>query len=278
VSPAALSIIVAFMASASLSCSGGTQATAPSVVTGTGGAGRLFSDDFESGTLDAWQDGINPSLHRVATDSSAQSGSRYLAVTFPAGRDGGWLTRFFLPGDDSMYVSYHVRFPSSWSGGTKLVAFYGSRVDDQWSGMGKAGLCPTGTDFFATMMLAEETGDPGPVRFYTYYPAMRREPNGVTCWGRYGDGSESYTPPLTLSPKVWHRIELSVRLNTPGQANGQQAFWIDGAQRGSWSGLSFRDTTDLRLNAVQLVFSVTGGVPRPQELHVDNLVVMTARP
>lgn len=275
--PAALLLIVALMASNALGCGDDAPTFAPSSDLNPG-AGRLFADDFESGTLDAWQDGINPSFHRVVRGSGAQSGSHYLAVSFPPGRDGGWLTRFFLPGDDSMYVSYYVRFPASWSGGTKLVAFYGSRTDDQWSGFGKAGLCPNGTDFFAAMLLAEETGNPGPVRFYTYYPAMRREPNGVTCWGRYGDGSESYMPPLTLSPDTWHRIEFFVRLNTPGQADGRQAFWIDGTQRGSWSGLSFRDTPMLRLNAVQLTFSVTGGVPQPQELHVDNLVVQNARP
>src|SRR5262245_59783223 len=53
-------------------------------------------------------------------------------------------------------------------------------------------------------------------RFYSYFPAMAREPDGVTCWGRYGDGTETYTPPLTLSARVWHRIEFWVRLNTPG--------------------------------------------------------------
>jgi hypothetical protein len=183
-----------------------------------------------------------------------------------------------MPGDDTLYASYYVRFPQGWRGGTKLIAFYGSRSDDQWSGFGKAGLCPSGNDFFAAMLLAEATGDPGPTRFYTYYPAMRREPDGVTCWGRYGDGSETYMEPLTLGTNAWHRIELSVQLNTPGQANGRQAFWIDGIQRGSWSGLRFRQTTALRLNAVQLTFSVTGGVPQPQEMHIDNLVVSSARP
>jgi hypothetical protein len=268
--------VIALSIAAVPACDKGARSFGPSAGLAAGGS-RLFADDFESGTLDAWHDGINPSFHRVATGPDAQSGSHYLTVTFPAGRDAGWLTRF-LPGDDSLYVSYYVRFPASWSGGTKLVSFYGSRADDQWSAFGKAGRCPNGTDFFAAMLLAEETGDPGPIRFYTYYPAMRREPDGQTCWGRYGDGSESYGPPFRLTPTVWHRIEFSVQLNTPGRANGQQAFWIDGTQRGSWSGLSFRDTPMLHLNAVQLAFSVTGGVPAQQELHVDNVVVLNARP
>jgi hypothetical protein len=170
-----------------------------------------------------------------------------------------------------LIVSYHVRFPADWVGSTKLVALYGSQVDNQWSAFGKAGLCPTGGDFFAAMMVVEAGVDPGPTRFYTYYPAMRREPDGVTCWGRFGDGSETYVP-VPLSRGVWHRVEFSVTLNTPGQANARHEFWIDGVQRGSWSGFSFRDSDILRLNSVQLTFSANVE-SQPRELHVDNVSV-----
>ena len=262
---------VALIAAVPVACSSPT--TGPGGLPPGGGA-VLFSDDFESASLAAWEDGFDAERHRIQTDSSA--GNRYLATTYPAGRDGGWLTRFIRPGGDSLYVSLDVRFPNDWIGGTKLVGFYGSRNDDQWSAFGKAGLCPTGSDFFAAMVVTEAGGDPGPARFYTYYPAMSREPDGRTCWGRYGDGSERYTPPLTLSRGVWHRLEFFVQLNTPGRADGRQMFWIDGAQRGSWSGISFRDGVVLELNAVQLSFSVSGGVPRTQQLHVDNIVVRSA--
>src|SRR6267143_3309707 len=132
----------------------------------------VLAEDFESGNLGAWQDGVDPARHRIVTDpSGAQSGTHYLDVTYPAGRDGGWLTRFFLPGYDSLYVSMWVRFPTPWQGSTKLLALYGSRSDNQWSGFGQAGKCPSGTDFFATMLVTEQTG---PTRFYTYYPAMAR--------------------------------------------------------------------------------------------------------
>ena len=249
-------------------------------VSGPAKVDTVFAEDFESGALAAWPDGVDPTRQRVVTDPSvAQSGSHYLEVTYPAGSDGGWLTRFFMPGYDSLYVSYYVRFPANWRGGTKLIGFYGSRTDNQWSALGKAGLCPNGTDFFAAMVITEQGGDPGPTRFYTYYPAMAREPNGVTCWGRYGDGSETYVPPLTLSPGVWHHVEFWVRLNTPGRNNARQIFWLDGVQRGSWSGFSFRSSIILRLNSVQLTFNrgISGG-PRTQRLYVDHLVVTSARP
>jgi hypothetical protein len=96
----------------------------------------VFADDFESGTLDAWQDGMDATRHRVVVDpASARSGRHYLVVTYPAGRDGGWLTRFLAPGYESLYASYYARFPSGWKGGTKLIALYGSRTDDPWSAL-----------------------------------------------------------------------------------------------------------------------------------------------
>jgi uncharacterized protein YjdB len=237
----------------------------------------VFAEDFESGNLNAWQDGVDPARHRVVTDAAgAHSGSHYLDVTYPAGADGGWLTHFFMPGYDSLYVSVWVRFPTTWQGSTKLIAFYGSRTDNQWSAFGQAGKCPTGTDFFAAMVVTEQP-NVGAARFYTYYPAMAREPDGVTCWGRYGDGTETYVPPLSMGVGGWHRLEFWVRLNTPGQANASQTFWLDGVQRGSWAGFSFRTSTILRLNSVQLTFS-SGGAPLTEHLAVDHLVVLTGRP
>ena len=260
---------------------GGSQTcAAPGPLPGPPKVDTLFAEDFESGTLAAWPDGVDPRRQRAVTDPGfAQSGSRYLEVTYLAGGDGGWLTRFFMPGYDSLYVSYYVRFPATWQGGTKLIALYGSRTDNQWSALGKAGTCPSGTDFFAAMIVTEAGGNPGPTRLYTYYPAMAREPDGVTCWGRYGDGRESYVPPLILTAGVWHHVEFWVKLNTPGQSNASQLFWLDGVLRGSWSGFAFRSSNVLRLNAVQLTFNrgLRGG-PTTQQLYVDHLVVTTGRP
>jgi hypothetical protein len=274
-------LLATLVVSALVACDRGSLGSSGSLPEGQDGS--IFREDFESGTLAEWQDGVDPSRHRIVTDAaSAQSGSRYLVATYPAGRDGGgWLTRFLLPGHDSLYVSFYVRFPANWQGGTKLLGLYGSRTDDQWSAFGKAAVCPDGTDFFTAMLLTEPGGNPGPVRFYTYYPSMAREPDGVTCWGRYGTQSTpaaSYASSLILSRGAWHHVEFSVRLNTPGQADGHQAFWIDDAAWGNWPGLSFRDSEMLRLNSVQLSFSQGAGVPQAQELHVDNLLVRTVRP
>jgi len=259
-SPGYVRLSVGLVFSTLIACGGSASGpSSPSVVPDPADAIRggemIFADDFESGTLDAWQDGMNP-----------------------AGADGGWLTRFFMPGYQTMYVSFYVRFPRGWTGGTKLGGFYGSRIDDQWSGFGKGGACPNGTDFFDTMVVAEQIGNPGPLRFYSYYPEMSREPDGQVCYGRFGNqvGQASYAGTVTLRPDTWHHIEFAVQLNTPGNSDGSQIFWVDGKQGAVWNNMRLRDSDILRLNSLQLSFSA-GGVPQTQELHVDSVEVRTSR-
>ncbi len=112
---------------------GGSSVACTRIAGGSAARGdTIFAEDFESGSLSAWQDGVDTSRQHIVEDSAfARSGRHYLAVTYVGGGDGGWLTRFFMPGYDSLYVSYYVRFPAGWQGGTKLVALYGSRTDNQ---------------------------------------------------------------------------------------------------------------------------------------------------
>ena len=187
----------------------GCQDHNPAVATvgpsSAGGPGEtIVAEALESGTLAAWQDGVDPARHRVITDPApAQSGSRYLAVTYPSGRDGGWLTRFFMPGYDALNVSYHVRFPAAWAGSTKLIALYGSQVDNQWSAFGKAGLCPNCGDFFAAMMVAQAGAHPGPSRS-TRITRPCGASDGVVL-GRFGDGSSMRAG----RPQPWRGIVSS---------------------------------------------------------------------
>src|SRR5574342_301054 len=82
----------------------------------------VFEETFESGSLASFHDGVNLSKHRIITDASlAHSGTRVLEMTYPAGGNGGWLTRFLMPGYDSLYVRFWNRFEPAWVGGTYLL-------------------------------------------------------------------------------------------------------------------------------------------------------------
>jgi hypothetical protein len=242
----------------------------------------VFASGFES--LTAWDDRGEQARQRVVTMTGPRgASSSVLEVTFPAGADGGWLTKFFMPGFDSLYVQYWARFPASWRSGTKLISFYGARTDNQWSAAGKAGTCPVGNDFFVATVVQDRGGDPGPLRFYTYNVGMPREaspPNPPnTCYGDYGIGRATYTPAAFTFPKDrWVKVAYWVRLNTPGQGNGEQRLWVDDTLRAVWQNVTFRTDAILRLNAVTISNSISGGAPQTQLMWVDDLMVSRQRP
>ncbi|HET9013432.1 MAG TPA: Ig-like domain-containing protein [Gemmatimonadaceae bacterium] len=241
----------------------------------------IFADGFETGTLKTTYADIGAGNHVVVTDAAfAHGGSHYLDVTYPAGSEAaGWLTRFFMPGYDSIYVRAWVRESAGWKGWTKLVQLAGSRTDDQWSAMGQAGVCPTGTDFFLTMMVLQPgSGEPAPLNFYTYYPGIPH--SGTTCYGTDGrEAGATYFPPLTVTADSWHKLEFWVKLNTPGQSNGLQRIWLDGRLIGEWKNAVLRNSSILKLNSIMLTFSICcGGPPQQQHLYFDDVVVSSRMP
>lgn len=238
-------------------------------------ASSILCDDFESGNLSLWQDGFDQALHRINTQSvNVYGGQKSLEVTYPAGADGGWLTRWFMPGFDHAFARLYVKFEPGWRCGqncTKLLGFYGNRLDDQWSGFGKAGIKPTGTDFFfASLVTLNWTySDPGEIIFYSYFPEMQQAPDGM-YWGNF---FYQTNPRIGLQATQWYCLELEVQANTPGQHDGFQKMWIDGVFKGQVLNMRWRDTTDLRINAFQLTFP--GIVPITEHLWIDNVVVST---
>lgn len=239
----------------------------------------VYANTFDA--LSGWDDRGETARQRLVSIPGPRGAmSSVLEVTFPAGADGGWLTKFFMPGFDSLYVQYWVRFPASWRSGTKLISFYGARTDNQWSAAGKAGTCPVGNDFFVATVVQDRGGDPGPLRLYSYYAGMPREPSPPnTCYGDYGLGRATYTPAWFTFPKDrWVKVAYWVRLNTPGQSNGEQRLWVDDTLRAVWQNSALRTDAVLRLNAVTISNSISGGAPQTQLMWVDDLLVTRQRP
>ncbi|MFO0773805.1 MAG: hypothetical protein U0172_03960 [Nitrospiraceae bacterium] len=238
----------------------------------------IFCDDFERATLERWEDGYNPSLHSLRTDpASPLPGNQALRATYPPGADGGWLTRWFMPGYDHVYGRLYVKFENGWTCGancTKIFALYGNRIDNQWSAFGKAGIRPNGKDFFYSALVTTNTfrkPDPGELIFYSYFPEMTQSGDG-NYWGNHFYQAD---PREAMQSGRWYCLELELQANTPGQHDGYQRMWIDGTPKGEVQGMRWRDTTDLRINAFQLSFS--GPVYTTQYLWIDQVVVSQTR-
>jgi hypothetical protein len=77
---------------------------------------------------------------------------------------------------------------------------------------------------------------------------------------------------------IWHYIEMHVKLNDPGQANGIQECWIDGSLDARRDNLDFVTSyTDYAINAVFIenFWDTGGGSPQLQERYIDSFVVST---
>ena len=75
----------------------------------------------------------------------------------------------------------------------------------------------------------------------------------------------------------WRCVEAHVRLNDPGEANGVQEFWIDGALEARRDQLDFVGSyTEYAINGIFFENYWNDGSPVEQERYFDNIVVSTS--
>lgn len=239
----------------------------------------LFADDFETGALGGRWDDKSDESHALslAPAGSALCGQRCLKVEARLGQNhGGGLTKWFQPGP-SVFVRFYVRFDHDCDYVHHFVTLRANRGlhgGDKWSGFGGAGVRPAGDARFSTAL--EPWGNwgrwsaPGKWNFYSYWNEMQPSPDGK-YWGN------SFLPePQQLIPKDrWICAEFMLKENTPGQADGEQAFWIDGRLLGHWRGINWRTSDTLHANAITLESYVTDRwTKNPTNIvFFDNLVI-----
>ena len=84
---------------------------------------------------------------------------------------------------------------------------------------------------------------------YTYWMDMKRDKDG-NYWGN------NLTPPgerqVLLKRGAWHCLEHMIKANTPGQADGEMAAWIDGKLYIHLKGFHWRSSPEVRLKRIGL--------------------------
>lgn len=218
----------------------------------------IFADNFETGGLgEGWDEVGNKGgqvLSLASPGADRELGQRALRVEAHLGQDtGGGLTRWFEPAD-TVFVRFYVKFAADCDYVHHFVtlrANKGLKGGDKWSGFGGAGLKPEGGERFSTAL--EPWGDwgrnppPGRWNFYSYWHEMTASPDGK-FWG-----NSFAVPAAPVIPRDrWICAEFMLKHNTPGQPDGEQAFWIDGVLQGHWQGFNWRKTELLKANALTL--------------------------
>ncbi|MCA9188912.1 MAG: hypothetical protein KDA99_24985, partial [Planctomycetales bacterium] len=222
-------------------------------------AAVIFIDDFEQGELDnRWDEANNKNDSALSWQQwesvDSVAGRRSLKVTADLQQNqGGGLTKWF-ESHPRLFIRFYTRFDPQCDyvhHFCTLRANRGLKGGDRWSGFGGAGLRPVGDERFSTAL--EPWGDwgriaaPGAWNFYSYWHTMSASPDGK-FWGN------SFRPDSQPAIKkgVWICAEFMLRHNTPGENDGEQAFWIDGQLIGHWRGFNWRTSENLWANAFTL--------------------------
>ncbi|HJX18597.1 MAG TPA: hypothetical protein VJ437_10420 [Acidiferrobacterales bacterium] len=187
----------------------------------------LFQDDFESGALDRW---FLWQPERIAiVEAPGFPGSRVLRIRYevpdgpPAHQDDNEsvqvsmhthdLHSFFVRG--RFYVATPPRLPAGYMGRKLFYIFgyphYAADFND-------------GNQSWAVIV------------------GVPNMAVGVDVWST--DGTDNFDTVWELAPIVfdrWYAIEVGVRLNTPGLADGELRLWLDGALIFERTGIRFRD-------------------------------------
>jgi hypothetical protein len=240
-----------------------------------------FADGFESGDLGAWdeKDEKKEGVFSFPDPGEGRLGKRCLRVEAHLGKDtGGGPTQWFESAE-SVFVRFYTRFDAECDYVHHFVtlrANKGLRGGDKWSGFGGAGNKPDGTERFSTAI--EPWGDwgknvpPGRWNFYSYWHEMKVSPDGKYWGNSFG------VPELPVIERgKWICVEFMLKHNTPGKADGEHAFWIDGDLTGHWRGISWRKSETLMANALTVESYITDRWTK-QEVNTvffDNVVIAT---
>jgi predicted amidohydrolase len=220
----------------------------------------LFADNFESGTINRWDEKRGPI---TLTHDHPHSGNWCVQMPMQRGKNhGSDAIKWFLPGSDKVYARVYVKFSADYQYSHHFLWLGANQRTNKWSAFGKAGLKPNGT-YYSTGMEPwfawGKNPPPGELNLYTYYLDMEPDKKMNKYWGNSffppGPAKGSAAGPARVVPALneWHCWEFMIQANsTPDNADGSQAMWYDGKLIGEFTGIRWRNDLDLKVNCFWL--------------------------
>jgi len=242
----------------------------------------IFADSFEGGDYRSRWDSCRDKDEKVLSlvddfESSPVVGHKSLRVEATLGENtGGGVTKWF-ESSDTVFIRFYTKFDPTCDYVHHFCTLRANKSlqgKDRWSGFGGAGVRPKGDERFSTAL--EPWGNwgrwspPGRWNFYTYWHEMEASRDGKYWGNSFRPKSQKDIP-----RGRWICCEFMVKHNTPGQRDGEQAFWIDGDLRGHWKGINWRKSATLWANAFTLESYVTDRWTKNETniVYFDNVVI-----
>ncbi len=243
----------------------------------------------------------------MLTDAEAHEGSwsLYMPAAAAAQYQGASLAYRSCAGDqhpgctlngyDRLYFRAWVKLAEDHQYVHHFLSLAGTRPDGYWDADGNAGCRPNGYRAAGTTLDFNEDHE---LFFYTYYPEMNCDAGGYCsgeyaqgicdgcatkdmacenglecCWGNHFSGDT-----VVLPRGEWVCLEIMMQLNTPGQADGRMAYWIDDELGHEQTGMHWRDVPELQLNKAWLQHYIdVGDADQSNRIWFDDVVVSTER-
>jgi len=222
----------------------------------------IFCDDFETEqNLNVNYDDVSTNGMFVSTNDAFR-GTYCLEQHYTAGQvNAGWVGKFIgdnpylsQPGPkyDEIYYRWYHKFEEGFFGLPPKMARSRIQLPGDWSGY--AGMY----QWIANSLLCAEV--------HTYYPVDR--------WMPIAYSTLDYSEPANIGR--WICIEVRLKLNSPGQSNGEIQYWADGEEVLHRTGVDIcGDFDDYGINLIQLDCYWNGGSPVAQSRFYDNFVIST---
>ena len=220
----------------------------------------IIVEDFESSTWvddQGWYDMRTPNV----TTEQFVSGTRSLAYTFNPGdqQDTGFGgMRLTLPESDTIYLSYNRMFQDGWVWGPRhdLHDFYVFADADRFQ-------TPTDTKLTAYFESSQGMAN-------TIIRAAQQTNSPFNDNWYHETGTE-----VVFNAGQWHNVEAMVKMNDPGQSNGEMRMWVDGELQVERVGLLLRAAGDEDIMFNQLFFGpwMISGSAITQTFWTDDIMI-----
>jgi hypothetical protein len=222
-----------------------------------------FAEDFEHFDRKRWDDfGDAPKAVEVVEGGRA---GKCVQITASLGENtGAHLYKMLEPGLETCHLRFYVKFDEQHDYIHHFVHLVGYNPPTRFP-QGGAGERPKGDERFSTGI--EPWGDwgkhpaPGMWHFYSYWHEMPKSRDG-----KYWGASFNPDPVVLVKRDVWTCVEVMLKCNTVGKADGEQALWIDGKEVGRWGGIRWRTDAKLKVNGLWMLYYITENAGRQNDV------------